>query len=74
MKILDLLRKLGIVRFGATATVYHNAKERPTEFMTDDAFDAEKDPVAQDSKSPDAPKGKRSTRGRSDSYMAPEFD
>ena len=47
VKILDVLRKLGIVRFGAKAAVYHNAQERPTGFMMDDVFDAEKDLVAQ---------------------------
>jgi hypothetical protein len=74
VKILDVLRKLGILRYGATAAVYHNAEERPTEFMMDDLFDAEKDLVAQESKSSGPPKGKRSSQGRSDSYMAPEFD
>ena len=57
MKILDVLRKLGIVRFGAKAAVYHNAQERPTEFMMDDVFDAEKDLVGQASKSSDVQKG-----------------
>jgi hypothetical protein len=66
MKVLDVLRKLGIVRFGAKAAVYHNAQERPTEFMMDDVFDAEKDLVAQKSKSSDDPEGKRSAHGRHD--------
>jgi hypothetical protein len=74
VKILDVLRKLGIVRCGATAAVYHNAKERPAEFMMDDVFDAETDLVAQKSTPADARKGKRSTHGRSPSYMAPDFD
>jgi hypothetical protein len=74
VKVLDVLRKLGIVRFGAKAAVYHNAKERPLEFMMDDVFNAEKDLVAQKSKSPDGPKGKRSVHGGSDSYLSTEFD
>jgi hypothetical protein len=74
VKILDVLRKLGILRYGATAAVYQNAQERPTEFMIEDLLDAEKDLVAQKSKAPDTPKGKRSTQGRSNSNIAPEFD
>jgi hypothetical protein len=66
MKVLDVLRKLGIVRFGGKAAVYHNAQERPTEFMMDDVFDAEKDLVAQKLKSSDGPKGKRSAHARHD--------
>ncbi len=45
MKLLDLLRKLGILRFGAEAAVYHNAKERPLSFQQDGVFDSEKDVI-----------------------------
>ena len=43
MKLLDLLAKLGILRFGAKKAVYHSAKDRPAEFLMDDVFDAERD-------------------------------
>ncbi len=42
------LRKLGIMRSGATSGTYKNAKERPTELQMDDVFDAEKDLVGGD--------------------------
>lgn len=43
MKILDLLAKLGILRYGTKSAIYTNAKERPIEFMMDDVYDAERD-------------------------------
>ncbi|MGQ9687452.1 MAG: hypothetical protein ACUVXF_01490 [Desulfobaccales bacterium] len=43
MKLLDILRKLGIVRYGAKAGTYTSAKDRPAEFMMDDVYDAKKD-------------------------------
>jgi len=43
MKFLDLLAKLGILRFGAKAATYSSAKDRPAEFMMDDVYDAERD-------------------------------
>lgn len=43
MSILDTLRKLGILSYGAKAAVYHDAKSRPTEFMMDDFHNTEKD-------------------------------
>ena len=45
MKLLDLLRKLGIFRSGSTSGTYTNAVERPTELQMDDVFDAKKDLV-----------------------------
>lgn len=45
MAFLDLLRKLGIFRSGATAGTYRNAKERPSELQMDGVFDAKKDLV-----------------------------
>ncbi|MFD0985853.1 hypothetical protein [Methyloligella solikamskensis] len=45
MKILDLLAKLGILRYGAKAGTYRSEAERPTEFMMDDVFDADRDLV-----------------------------
>jgi hypothetical protein len=60
MKLIDWLRKLGILRFGAEAGVYHNAKERPLSFQMDGVFDSEKDIINPDKKagqdmSPDKP-------------------
>ena len=43
MKFLDLLRKLGIVRYGAKAGTYTSGTDRPTEFLMDDVFNADKD-------------------------------
>ena len=43
MKLLDILAKLGILRFGAKAAVYKSGRDRPIEFMSDDVFNAERD-------------------------------
>lgn len=43
MKLIDLLRKLGILRFGWTAGIYKNGRSRPFAFMMDDVHDDEKD-------------------------------
>lgn len=43
MKVLDLLAKLGILRFGATAATYRSGTERPTELLMDGVFNAERD-------------------------------
>jgi hypothetical protein len=45
MKLIDWLRKLGILRFGAEAAVYRNAKERPIRFQMDGVFNSEKDVI-----------------------------
>lgn len=45
MKLLDWLRKLGILRFGAEAGEYRNAKQRPLSFQMDGVFDSEKDVI-----------------------------
>lgn len=42
-KFMDILRKLGILRFGSTKASYKNAKDRPAEFMMDDVYDSSKD-------------------------------
>ena len=56
MKLIDWLRKLGILRFGAEAGVYRNAKERPISFQMDDVFNSEKDVIDLDRKAePDTP-------------------
>ncbi|MEZ5841514.1 MAG: zinc ribbon domain-containing protein [Hyphomicrobiales bacterium] len=46
MGLFDTLAKLGILRVGAKAGTYRNATERPTEFMMDNVFNAERDLVA----------------------------
>jgi len=43
MTLLEWLRKLGIVRWGATAGVYRNAVERPLELQQPDVFSADHD-------------------------------
>jgi hypothetical protein len=45
MKLLDILRKLGILRYGTKAATYTSAKDMPAEFLMDDVFNAEKDLV-----------------------------
>lgn len=43
MTFVDVLRKLGILRFGAVAGTCRNAVERPTELQMDDVLNAERD-------------------------------
>jgi uncharacterized membrane protein len=43
MKIMDLLRKLGIVRYGTKSATYTSAKDMPAEFLMEDVYNAEKD-------------------------------
>ena len=43
MKLIDWLRKLGILRSGAEASVYHDATDRPLSLQMDGVFDSEKD-------------------------------
>ncbi len=50
MPLLDWLRKLGILRFGAEGAVYHNAKERPVSLMADNVFNSEEDVLDLDRK------------------------
>ncbi len=45
MKFLDLLAKLGILRFGAKSAVYKSGAERPAEFMMDGVYNADRDLV-----------------------------
>lgn len=46
MKLLDLLRKLGILRFGTKTATYTSGKDRPIEFMADNVLNAEKDLIS----------------------------
>ena len=50
MKLIDWLRKLGILRFGAEAGAYRNAKDRPMSLQMDDVFNSEKDVIDLDRK------------------------
>ena len=45
MKLIEWLRKLGILRFGVEGGVYRNAKERPLSFQMDGVFDSKKDVI-----------------------------
>lgn len=45
MKLLNVLRKLGIVRFGAVGGSYKSYKEMPDELMFDNAYDKKTDLV-----------------------------
>ena len=62
MKLIEWLRKLGILRFGSEAAVYRNAKDRPLSFQMDGVFDSEKDVIHIGKKGktpPDADKAKQ---------------
>jgi len=48
MRLLDILRKLGILRFGTESAVYTNAAERPTSLQMDGVFDSKKDLVTRE--------------------------
>ncbi len=45
MKFLDVLRKLGILRYGTKAATYTSMRDKPAELFMDDVFNAEKDLV-----------------------------
>lgn len=57
MKLIDTLRKLGILRYGTAAGTYTSAKDAPTELMLDDVFDARKDLVGGDKQPPRKARG-----------------
>jgi len=48
MKIADVLRKLGILRYGVKTGTYTGMKDRPAEFFMEGVFNAEKDLVNQE--------------------------
>lgn len=52
MKLLDWLRRLGIFRFGAEASTYRDARERPISLQMDDVFDSKKDVIDLDERKP----------------------
>jgi hypothetical protein len=45
MKILDVLRKLGIWRYGTKAATYTSMRDKPAELFMDGVFNADKDLV-----------------------------
>jgi hypothetical protein len=45
MSLIDWLRKLGILRFGAEGAVYHNATERPASLQMNGVYNSQKDIV-----------------------------
>ena len=59
MNLIDILRKLGILRFGAYKGTYTSAKNMPSELLMDDVYDAKKDLVGKEDlqKVGDAAKG-----------------
>ena len=61
MKLFDLLRRLGILRFGAEAAVYHNAEERPMSLQMDGVFDSKKDVINLDKEAAIPPAPKKTT-------------
>jgi hypothetical protein len=50
MGLLDVLAKLGIVRYGAKAATYTSGADRPTELQMEGVFNAERDLVSPASK------------------------
>ncbi len=58
MKFMELLRKLGILRYGAETKVYRNAKERPLSFQMGEAFYMGKDEAKSDKPAKDTDKAK----------------
>lgn len=55
MTLMQWLNKLGILRWGGTAGVYHNAVERPLELQQPDVFNAERDLMFGGEKKPAKP-------------------
>ena len=60
MNLIDILKKLGILRYGAVKGTYSSAKDMPSELLMDDVYDAKKDLVGKEDlqKVGDAIKGK----------------
>lgn len=48
MKIVDLLHKLGILRYGTKSGTWTSAKDQPPELFMHDVYDAKKDLVHQE--------------------------
>ena len=43
MNVIGILRKLGILRYGAYKGTYTSAKDMPDEMLMDDVYDSKKD-------------------------------
>lgn len=43
MGLLDILAKLGILRYGAKKATWSSGKDMPAEFLMDDVYNAERD-------------------------------
>lgn len=48
-RLLRVLARLGILRYGAKAATYTSASDRPTEFLMPGVFDAKRDLASDDS-------------------------
>jgi len=46
MNFIELLQKLGILRYGTKSYKYTSAKDMPAEALLDDVYDANKDLVS----------------------------
>lgn len=55
MNVQYWLKKLGILRYGAEAAVYTNAKDRPLSFQDSGVFDSDRDVWNRDKKPSLAP-------------------
>jgi hypothetical protein len=64
MKLIDWLRRLGILRFGAEGGVYRNAKDRPMSLQMDGVYNSEKDVIdLNKKKKPNAPPSADKAKG-----------
>ncbi len=45
MSVIDILRKLGVIRYGSKTGTYRNAKDMPAEFLVNGVFNADKELV-----------------------------
>lgn len=61
MKLIEWLRKLGILRFGGEAGVYRNAKDRPLSLQMDDVYDSRKDTIDLGKKGKTSPGGDKAS-------------
>ncbi len=56
MKFLEILAKLGILRYGAKTATYKTGTERPAELQMDDVFDAKRDLTGKQDQATRAPR------------------
>lgn len=47
-KLLLILRKLGVIRYGVNSYKYTNAKDMPADALLDDIYDAKKDLITKE--------------------------